>query len=80
MMQSVEGDFRDGKVELFETPPDVKGARVIVTFLPPREGPINLRALGISEIEAGKKRQQFETIADDWERPEMDVYDDYFQR
>ena len=38
--KTVEGIYRDGKVELLETPPDVDGARVIVTFLP--EGAVNL--------------------------------------
>jgi hypothetical protein len=31
--KSIEGVYRDGKVELCETPPDVEDARVIVTFL-----------------------------------------------
>ncbi len=36
MLKSVEGVYRDGKVELFETPDDLEEARVIVTFLPAR--------------------------------------------
>jgi len=79
MLQSVEGIFRDGKVELVETPPDVKEGRVIVTFLPPK-GPVDTRAVGISEAEAATMRWQFETIAEDWEQPEMDVYDDLQSR
>ena len=75
MLSSVQGIYRDGKIELQEVPPDLKEARVIVTFLP-REGPIDLRARGIDEAEAARMRAQFETIAEDWERPEMDVYDD----
>ena len=43
MLTTVQGVFRNGKVELQETPPGLKEARVIVTFLPP-EGPIDLRA------------------------------------
>ena len=35
MLQSVEGIYRDGKVELLEPAPGNAGARVIVTFLPP---------------------------------------------
>jgi len=34
MLKAVEGIYRDGKVELLETPPGVTEARVIVTFLP----------------------------------------------
>jgi hypothetical protein len=34
MVTTVEGIFRDGRIELREAPPDVGEARVIVTFLP----------------------------------------------
>jgi hypothetical protein len=74
MLQSVEGVFRDGKVELFETPPDLNEGRVIVTFLP-SNGPIDLRAMGIGEEEAWQMRWQLKSMAEDWNRPEMDVYD-----
>jgi hypothetical protein len=75
MLNTVEGVYRDGKIELLEKPPNLKEARVIVTFLP-KNGPIDLRERGIDEAEAAQMRAQFETIAEDWERPEMDVYDD----
>jgi hypothetical protein len=75
MLTSVQGIFRDGKIELLETPPDLKEAKVIVTFLP-KQGPVDLRSIGIDEAEAARIRAQFETIREDWERPEMDVYDD----
>ena len=76
MLKSVEGVYRDGKVELAETPAEVTEARVIVTFLP-KEGPINLRALGISEAEAARMRWGWGAAAEDWDSPEMDVYNDY---
>lgn len=75
MLSAVEGVYRDGKIELLETPPNLKEARVIVTFLP-KNGPIDLREQGMDAAEAAQMRAQFETIAEDWERPEMDVYDD----
>lgn len=34
MVTTVEGVFKDGRIELREAPPDVEKARVIVTFLP----------------------------------------------
>ena len=34
MIQTVEGIFRDGRVELLETPHDIRESRVLVTFLP----------------------------------------------
>jgi hypothetical protein len=75
MLKTVEGTYREGKVELTELPADVKEARVIVTFLP-KEGPIDLRALGISEAQAADLRWRLRTIAEDWDSPDMDVYDD----
>jgi hypothetical protein len=38
MLTTVEGVFRDGRIELREAPPGVEGARVIVTFLPEASG------------------------------------------
>ncbi len=75
MLKAVEGIYRDGKVELLETPPDVEEARVVVTFLPKR-GAVDLQERGISEAEAAELRWRFQAFAEDWERPEMEVYDD----
>ena len=75
MLQAVEGVYRDGKVELLEMPDGVKEARVIVTFLP-AQGPIDLRALGISEEQAAEIRGRFGAAAEDWDRPKIDVYND----
>ncbi len=75
MFRSVEGVYRDGRIELCEKPPDVREARVIVTFLPVT-GPIDLRARGITEAQAAELRWAFQSIAEDWNRPEMDVYDE----
>jgi hypothetical protein len=47
-----------------------------VTFLPPN-GPIDLRALGISADEAAQMRWQLQSFEEDWNRPDMDVYNDY---
>jgi len=69
----VEGIFRDGKVELLETPDDVDEARVIVTFLP--EGSVNLSERGIDEAQAASLRARLRAFAEDWERPEMGAYD-----
>ncbi len=75
MLKSVEGIYRDGKVELLETPSDVQETRVIVTFLPER-GAIDLRSRGIDEAQAAQLRWRLQAFAEDWERPEMDIYDD----
>ncbi|QSJ14362.1 hypothetical protein JYQ62_20815 [Nostoc sp. UHCC 0702] len=33
MLQSIEGVYKDGKIQLTELPPDISESRVIVTFL-----------------------------------------------
>jgi hypothetical protein len=79
MLRSREGIYRNGKVELSEQPADFTEARVLVTFLP-REGPIDLRSLGISETEAARIRWGWGAATEDWDSPEMDLYNDYETR
>lgn len=74
MLKSVEGIYRDGKIELFEETPGMPESRVIVTFLP-HDGPVDLRARGIDESQAADLRARLQPFAEDWDRPEMDVYD-----
>jgi hypothetical protein len=38
MLTAVEGYYKDGKVELAETPVGIKEAKVIVTFVEPTNG------------------------------------------
>ena len=73
MLKSVEGIYRDGKIELVEMPEGIDEARVIVTFMPP--GQIDLRQRGIDESQAADLRARLHTFAEDWESPEMDAYD-----
>jgi hypothetical protein len=73
MSKTVEGIYRDGKVELLEEPPEVDEARVVVTFL--TEGTIDLADRGIDEAQAADLRARLRTFAEDWERPEMEAYD-----
>jgi hypothetical protein len=75
MWRSVEGVYRDGRVELLEPAPGDTEARVIVTFLP-RAQVIDLAERGIDERQAADLRQRLKTFADDWDRPEMAVYDE----
>ncbi len=74
-MLTVEGTYKDGKIELAETPANVDEARVLVTFLAPKE--IDLGAHGISPEQAADLRARLSTFAEDWDDPEMDIYDDY---
>lgn len=76
MLKSIEGVYRDGKVELSESPGDVREeTRVIVTFVEP--GGIELSERGFDEVEAAKLRDSLAPFAEDWDTPEMSAYDDY---
>ena len=74
MVKSVEGVFRGGKVELLEPAPTAGDARVIVTFLA-AGGDADLPARGIDPARAADLRGRLRAFAEDWSRPEMDVYD-----
>jgi hypothetical protein len=76
MLRTVEGIYRDGKVELMEESGDIPDpARVIVTFLEPHL--IDLRARGIDLQQAADLRARVDTFAEEWESQEMAIYDDY---
>ena len=81
MATTVRGVYREGKIELFELPDDVREeAAVIVTFVDsdrPTAPGIDLRALGIDRAEAARMRASLAAFAEEWDSPEMDVYDDY---
>lgn len=72
-MLTLEGTYRDGKVELAQKPP-VTEAKVLVTFL--ESGQIDLSARGIDEKQAADLRARLRTFAEDWDRPEAAIYDE----
>jgi hypothetical protein len=76
MIKSVEGIYRNGKIELAEVPGDVRDeSRVIVTFLDPVR--IDLRTRGIDDAQAADLRERLRSFAEDWNSPDMDIYNDY---
>jgi hypothetical protein len=76
MLRTIEGVYRDGKVELTEVPKDVRNeTQVLVTFIEPNL--IDIRARGIDEARAAELRARIATFTEDWDSPEMAVYDDY---
>jgi hypothetical protein len=75
MHKSIEGIFRDGKIELLEPAPTQQESRVVVTFMSD-SAQVDLREKGISENQAQDLRARLRTFNDDWNQPEMDVYDD----
>jgi hypothetical protein len=76
MLKSIEGIYRDGKIELLEpAPPEMGEARVVVTFLPTK--PTNLLAdRGITPAQAADLRARLGTFVEDWDDPAMDIYDE----
>jgi hypothetical protein len=73
MLRSIEGIYRQGRVELLESPPSGAEGKVIVTFL--NVGAVDLAERGIDEHQAADLRQRLKTFGEDWNRPEMDIYD-----
>ena len=61
MVKSVEGVYRNGKVELVEPISEAEGSRVLVTC---------------DELQAADLRHRLAAFAEDWDRPEMDIYDE----
>lgn len=75
MLKSVEGIYREGKIELLESVPEGTTGRVIVTFVSSTDTEVELGARGITTEQAADLRRRLATFADDWQRPEMDAYD-----
>jgi hypothetical protein len=76
MLRTIEGVYRNGKVELTEVPQGVPNeTQVLVTFIEPQR--IDLRARGIDAAQAAELRARLATFAEDWDSPEMAIYDDY---
>jgi len=73
-MLTIEGTYKDGKVELIERPAEISQSRVLVTFLESKD--IDLPARGINEASAADLRARLKTFAEDWERPEASIYDE----
>lgn len=69
MFITVEGVYRNDKVEPLEVPDEIAAdesveRRVLVTFLSPTA--VNLQARGITEAQAAKLRTRLATFAEDW--------------
>lgn len=75
-MLSVQGVYRRGKIELIEQPTNIHDETyVIVTFL--ERGSIDLRERGIDGQQAAQLRETLAAFAEDWDSPEMSIYDNY---
>jgi predicted DNA-binding antitoxin AbrB/MazE fold protein len=72
-MKSVEGIYRNGKVELLQPLDDAEGSRVIVTLV--RSETVDLSERGMNETQAADLRRRLGQF-EDWDRPEMAAYDE----
>lgn len=71
----IEGIYRDGKIALLEMPDDIsEDTHVIVTFL---DRSYDLQERGIDEARAADLRARLGTFIEDWESPDMAIYDNY---
>lgn len=76
MLPSFKGIYRNGQIEFIEPPVTINGEmQVIVTFLEPHG--IDLLTRGIDRKQAADLRARLATFAEDWDSPEMDIYDNY---
>jgi hypothetical protein len=76
MLISVQGVYRNGRIELTNAPNDVpEGTWAIVTFV--RANGIDLKSQGINREQAEILQSNLATFGEDWNTPEMSIYDDY---
>jgi hypothetical protein len=72
MVKSVEGIYRNGRVELVEPLTEAAGSRVIVTWVHPPQA-VSLGERGIDEGQAADLRRRLAAFTEDWDRPEMAI-------
>lgn len=76
MYTSIAGIYRNGRVELIEQPQHVQeDTQVIVTFL--NQDEVDLSSHSIDQDQAAELRARLLPFAEDWDSPEMDIYDNY---
>jgi hypothetical protein len=76
MLTAIQGVYRSGKIHLAEMPRNVTDETpVVVTFL--KTGSIDPQARGISVTQATDLRAHLATFSEEWNNPEMEIYDNY---
>ena len=76
MLTAIQGVYRSGKIHLTELPRNITDETpVVVTFL--EDNRIDLQARGIGVKQATDLRARLATFAEDWNTPEMEIYDNY---
>ena len=75
MSKTLQGIYRNGRVELVGLPGNLREGPVLITFLEP--GEVDLPAKGMDEEHAADLRARLSRFDEGWSGPEMQVYDDY---
>ena len=76
MLRTLEGIYRNGYIELIEPTYSVgEETRVLVTLL--QKQYVSLEERGISRETAAILRERLMPYPDEWDSPEMDLYNDY---
>lgn len=76
MPRTVEGVYRKGRVELSERPEGLQEETLVLVTIP-GDGTIDLRERGIDKTQAADLRHRLSAFAEDWDSPEMAIYDRY---
>lgn len=77
-MSSILDQIKPDTAEQIAAAARVRGVSVdeYLKSLLPRPNGIDLRARGVDETQAADLRARLKTFADDWNRPEADIYDE----
>jgi hypothetical protein len=79
MLTSIQGVYRAGKIELVEIPPGIpEDTPVIITFL--KSMYLDLPSRGINEEQAADLRGRLAAFAEEWDSPEMDIYNIHYRK
>lgn len=60
MLLTIEGTFKDGRVELSETPRDVRETKVLVTFLAPAQAKSSYQMMRFGQFAGPAERMSTE--------------------
>jgi hypothetical protein len=78
MLTRVEGIYRNGRIELEQLPVNVpEETKAIVSFIEAEEEGVDLSTYGIDETEVESLLANLAPFAEDWNSPEMSIYDNY---
>ena len=76
MTTKINGVYRNGNIILNNIPSSLhEETHVIVIYTD--DDSLDLKENGINEKQATELREQFTVFSEDWDSPDMSIYDDY---